>query len=155
MNKHHMDTVSYCRTEMQKELILEKIREKGFRLTKQRSILIDIILENECSSCKDIFYQAVKINAHIGIATAYRVINLLEEIGAISRKNMYKMMDLNNQTVKEACTIVLEDNTVYHLSPQKWVEVVKAGLNTYGYVFDKEIKSIIANDYESQKDKES
>ena len=37
------DTRSYCRTKMQKESILDKIREKGFRLTNQREILIDII----------------------------------------------------------------------------------------------------------------
>ena len=41
-----------------KEQIIEKLKENGCRITKQRKMLIDIILENECSSCKEIFYKA-------------------------------------------------------------------------------------------------
>ncbi len=49
-------------------------------------MLIDIILENECSSCKEIFYKASQADEKIGVATVYRMINALEEIGAINRK---------------------------------------------------------------------
>ena len=35
---------------MQKEHIVETLREKGCRITKQRLMLIDIILEEECQS---------------------------------------------------------------------------------------------------------
>ena len=49
------------KSQSQKEKILETLREKGFRITKQRKTLIDIILENECSSCKEIFYKAVDL----------------------------------------------------------------------------------------------
>ena len=41
-----------------KEEIIAKLKESGCRITKQRLMLIDIILENECSSCKEIFYKA-------------------------------------------------------------------------------------------------
>ena len=43
-------------TVSKKEQIIEKLKENGCRITKQRKMLIDIILENECSSCKEIFY---------------------------------------------------------------------------------------------------
>ena len=74
-----------------KEQIVEKLKENGCRITKQRRMLIDIILENDCSSCKEIFYKASRADEKIGVATVYRMINALEEIGAISRKNMYKV----------------------------------------------------------------
>ena len=77
--------------EMQKELVLQKLREKGCRITKQRRMLLDVILQEECASCKEIYYKAKKEDDSIGMATIYRMINLLEEIGAISRKNMYKI----------------------------------------------------------------
>ena len=48
---------------MQKEHIVETLREKGCRITKQRLMLIDIILEEECQSCKEIYYKAVKADA--------------------------------------------------------------------------------------------
>ena len=74
-----------------REVIIHKLKEKGCRITKQRIMIIDIVLENECSCCKEIYYEASKIDNHIGIATVYRLVNSLEEIGAINRKNMYKV----------------------------------------------------------------
>lgn len=64
-----------------KEQIIERLKENGCRITKQRRMLIDIILENDCSSCKEIFYKASKSDGKIGVATVYRMINALEEIG--------------------------------------------------------------------------
>ena len=37
-----------------KEYILEQLRKKGLRITSQRKQIIDIILRNECSCCKEI-----------------------------------------------------------------------------------------------------
>ena len=54
-----------------KEQIIEKLKENGCRITKQRKMLIDIILENECSSCKEIFYKASQADEKIGVATVY------------------------------------------------------------------------------------
>lgn len=83
--------VQFETTQMQKDMIIEKLREQGCRITKQRLILLDIILSEECSCCKEIYYKASKKDARIGSATVYRMINTLEEIGAINRKNMYKV----------------------------------------------------------------
>lgn len=83
------------RISMQKEQILQKLREKGCRITKQRQQLLDVILQEECASCKEIYYKAREENIRVGMATVYRMVNLLEEIGAISRKNMYKVSLLN------------------------------------------------------------
>ena len=58
-----------------KEQIVEKLKENGCRITKQRRMLIDIILENDCSSCKEIFYKASRADEKIGVATVYRMIN--------------------------------------------------------------------------------
>ncbi len=74
-----------------KDAVIEKLRKQGFRITKQSCILLDIILDEDCSSCKEIYYKAVKRDDSIGIATVYRMVNTLEDIGVISRKNMYKV----------------------------------------------------------------
>ena len=78
---------------MQKEMIIQKLKECGCRMTKQRIMLLDIIMEENCSCCKEIYYRASKKDTRIGIATIYRMLNTLEEIGAIDRKNMYKITD--------------------------------------------------------------
>ena len=50
-----------------------------------------MILEEECASCKEIYYKVSFKDCRIGAATVYRMVNLLEDIGVISRKNMYKI----------------------------------------------------------------
>lgn len=76
---------------MQKELLIQKLKAKGCRITKQRRLLLDIILEGDCSCGKEIYYKASKIDSSIGFATVYRMLNTLEEIGAINRKNAFRI----------------------------------------------------------------
>lgn len=83
---------------MHKELVIQKLRENGFRITKQRLILLDIILEGDCFSCKEIYYRAVKRDSGIGTATVYRMINTLEDIGVINRRGIYEITGDNDRT---------------------------------------------------------
>ena len=119
---------------MQKEEILREMKRRGKRITEQRKILMDIILENPHNCCKEIYYRASKQDAGIGIATVYRMINMLEEIGVISRKNMYKITCSPDCKNENGCQIQLENNSVLHLSEQEWNRVVKAGLSACGYI---------------------
>ena len=57
---------NYHRTQMKRELIIQKLREQGCRITRQRRILLDIILEEECSCCKEIYYKALQKDSSIG-----------------------------------------------------------------------------------------
>lgn len=73
----------------EKEQIIERLKANGCRMTKQRQVLLDIILENRCCSCKEIYYQASKKDETIGMATVYRMVKILEEIGVVSRHLIY------------------------------------------------------------------
>ena len=74
---------------MQREIVIQRLKEQGCRITKQRMVLLDIILNENCSSCKEIYYKASRIDSKIGTATVYRMINTLEEIGAITRRSTF------------------------------------------------------------------
>ena len=124
----------YHRTQMQKENIIQKLRERGCRITKQRLMLLDIILEEDCSCCKEIYYRASKIDDRIGTATVYRMVNTLEEIGAISRKNMYRIACDSGCEMEKACTIEFDDDTVLELSSSKWNQIIQSGLTACGYL---------------------
>lgn len=110
---------------MQKEMIIQKLKQKGCRITRQRLMLLDVILEEECSCCKEIYYKAAKRDDKIGSATIYRMVNMLEEIGAISRKNMYRIACGELQDKEHVCMIELDDDTVIELSPKKWNQIIK------------------------------
>lgn len=136
------DSRSYHRTQMQKEMVIQKLREKGCRITKQRLMLLDIILEEDCSCCKEIYYRAAKQDARIGTATVYRMVNTLEEIGAISRKNMYKVTCGDDCHFADTCVVEFDDGTCCHLSAQKWNQVIKAGLEICGYMSNQKVAAI-------------
>ena len=48
-----------------KDQILQRLRGRGLRITKQRRLLLDIIFEQECTSCKEIYYQALKRDKNV------------------------------------------------------------------------------------------
>lgn len=139
--------------QMQKEMILQKLKEARLRVTKQRIAVIDIILENDCSSCKEIYYKTAKINRKIGAATVYRTINMLEQIGAIDRKNMYRFQPFAQTMPQEGIVITLEDGTEQTLSPQEWNEALQKGLEVCGYL--KKGESISAVSHPAKKKAES
>ncbi len=142
--KTNHESRSYQVSQMQKELIIQKLRERGCRITKQRLMLLDIILEGDCSSCKKIYYKAARKDSKIGSATVYRMINTLEDIGAINRKNMYKVACGNVCEEEKACTIELDDDTVIELSASMWNQIIKCGLTECGYMNGQHIRSVIA-----------
>ena len=143
MEQKKSDELKFQRTRMQKESVLKTLKDKGCRITNQRKVLLDVILDEECTSCKEIYYKAVEIDPNIGAATVYRMVNLLEDIGAISRRNIYKI-SCNLDCVKEnACTIELDDNMVYHLSRTEWNSVIKKGLKACGYLDNQKVNRIV------------
>lgn len=134
---------NYHRTEMHKELVLQRLKEQGCRITRQRQMLLDVILKEECTSCKEVYYRALELDPKIGASTVYRMVNLLEEIGAIGRRDIYKISGLMNGENDKACTIELDDNTVCQLSAKNWHTVILEGLKVCGYVEDQSIENVI------------
>ena len=110
--KAYENQEAYQRTQMQKDMILERLREQGCRITRQRQLILDIILEEECSCCKEIYYKVQEKDRNIGPATIYRMVNMLEKIGAISRKNMYRISSCAACCQENGCTVRLSDDTV-------------------------------------------
>ena len=133
------DTEQYQRVSREKEEILRLLRKRGFRVTKQRELILDIVFEHECASCKEIYYQAIQRDPGIGMATVYRMVNTLEQIGAISRKNMYRISD---KGCKMEYMIELEDGTVLDLPEDKWTAVIKSGLDACGFSGGQNVRNI-------------
>lgn len=133
----------YQRTKMQKNRVLELLRNQGCRITKQRLILLDIILNEECSCCKELYYKAYRMDRTIGKSTVYRMVNLLEEIGAIDRKNMYKVSCDMQCDYKDACVVEVSGNQVYHLNAKQWNEVIREGLRAVGYIKEEQVEHMV------------
>lgn len=76
---------------MSEEMVIGRLKQKGYRITRQRRLIIHTILEGECSCCKEIYYQVHEKDDTVGIATVYRMVKTLEEAGVIDRRNMYRI----------------------------------------------------------------
>lgn len=127
---------------MEKDEIIQKLREQGCRITKQRLVLLDIIMEEECSCCKEIYYKATKVDKSIGTATVYRMINTLEDIGAISRNSMYKIACKDKCEACMACQVELSDGTKLQLSKTQWKQIVESGLKACGYARNQNVMQV-------------
>ncbi len=68
------------------EETLRKLEESGLRMTVQRRHIIDILTNSECTSPKELWYEAKEFVPDLGIATVYRLINRLEQIGVLSKQ---------------------------------------------------------------------
>ena len=73
------------------------------------------------------------------------MVNLLEEIGAISRRNMYKIVRNPDCSEGSVCTVELDDNTVQRLSKDNFNHVVQAGLKACGYIDQQEIEKMFVS----------
>ena len=56
-----------------------------------RKLLLYIILNNEYSSCKEIYYAAKKQDDKVGIATVYRTVQLLEDMELIHKEMVVRI----------------------------------------------------------------
>ena len=137
-----------------REVILEQLRKSGYRITEQRKLLIDTILEDECSSCKEIYYRAVKKDATVGIATVYRMVKTLEDLGVINRKNLY-LINYENLELKQDQQIVFVDEKTNHavnLNKGDWFELLKKELLEQGFDVQN-LSVVIKNEKEAEEEK--
>ena len=130
----------YQRSNMQRSAIMNTLRQAGCRITKQRKIILDIILQEECTCCKEIYFLASKRDPNIGMATIYRMINLLEEIGALKRKRAYRIC--NEESPVHICSVKLDDYTSIRLDGEKLRQVIEKGMESFGYLHDRRVRSV-------------
>lgn len=124
------------------EILLAELKKNGCRLTNQRKLLIDIILKDDCCCCKEIYYQAIKQDPSIGIATVYRMVKMLEDMGVLSRR-LFKISYDKLKNLKEKEAILLDHENVIRIQEPGWYEEVKAFLKQKGYLNDGEISIVI------------
>jgi len=63
--------------------IVDRLREEGRRITRERRLLLGIIAENPHLDAAGIYRLARQRNPRIGLATVYRTLNLLTELDLV------------------------------------------------------------------------
>jgi Fur family ferric uptake transcriptional regulator len=92
-----------------KEKFKRKLAENNYKLTKQREIILDTILEKENwhFTAEDLFAAARKKDRDIGMATIYRTLELMQNLDIVH------VLDFNDDSRKYE--IYLEEAHHHHL----------------------------------------
>ena len=62
-------------------LLKSQLAKRHLKLTRQREIILTAFLKNDHVSAEDLYHQISKENIHMGLATIYRTLNLLCDLG--------------------------------------------------------------------------
>ena len=109
---------------------LRKLEAGGLRMTVQRRHIIEILTSSQCTSPKELWYEAKQYVPDLGIATVYRLINRLEQIGVIS-----KTRNLGMQNVEPVLgSVTDEGGRKLNISSLKLTDIVKQGMIAKGLI---------------------
>ena len=69
--------------------IEERFRQAKIRLTPQRALIVETLLDSSDHPDADLIYRrAIQKDSSVSVATTYRTLNLLEDAGILRRLNM-------------------------------------------------------------------
>lgn len=93
------------------EKLKSNLKEKGYKLTPQRRAIVDVIIRNEGNhlTTEELYDLVKKECPEIGLATVYRTVQLLEEIGVICK------LDLNDGCSRYELVHEEENHQHHHL----------------------------------------
>lgn len=128
-------------TEQQKEEILAQFRKQGLRITKQRELIVDILLNHRFECKKAICYYVHQQDPTIGHATVYRMLQVLEQMGMLRPENSYQVQ-VEDDKKEKFCIIILKNKKQVILSQSEWETAVIKELEKRGYS-NEEIEEVI------------
>ena len=71
------------------DIIREKFVKAHIRVTPQRALIVETIMESSDHPDADLIYRrAIQKDSSVSVATTYRTLNLLEEAGILRKLNM-------------------------------------------------------------------
>jgi len=100
-----------------KQRIMQQLQHKGFRLTRARQAVIDVILNEEgMLTPEKVLEKAAPDCCSLGLATVYRTLNLLEDLGFIRRIHLddgchgyaRTSLDHSHHLICRSCSQVVE-----------------------------------------------
>ncbi len=69
--------------------ILNRLRQRGYRITPQREMIVEAVVHCEDHMTADEIYDAIHIRSKsLNLATVYRTLDLLVDVGAVSRADL-------------------------------------------------------------------
>lgn len=114
------------------------LKEKGYKLTPQRRFILDVVLQHghHHLNIDEIYTEVKKDYPEIGIATIYRTVQLLEDVGILSKQYFddgcyrYELAEdtkghNHHHLICNSCGTVIEIKDNYFETLEKYIEKEK------------------------------
>ncbi len=92
------------------QVFLEKLSEKGFRMTVQREVVLSILHQlPRASSVEEIYRQVQRVSSAVDISTVYRTLELLQDFGMVISSDVgeghriYKLVSVEEPHIHLVC----------------------------------------------------
>ncbi|MCR5085679.1 MAG: transcriptional repressor [Succinivibrionaceae bacterium] len=121
---------------------LRKLEESGLRMTVQRRRIIDVLMNSKSTSPKALWYEAKERVPDLGIATVYRLINRLEQIGILSRS---RALDMRPDVPRLGSVTDAGGHVIEGTAGLTLAELVREGLAARGALRDGQEVSLLLN----------
>lgn len=133
------------------ERFCQKLREKEFKVTPQRQVVLKVFMENadQHLSAEDVYQIVKQKHPEIGLATVYRTLDLLAELEIVQKMNFgdgKSRYEINNQEMHHhhhliclSCGHVTEfeddllDSLEEAIAKKSGFEIIDHQLKFYGY----------------------
>lgn len=118
----------------------ERLKENKLRYTEKRQIILEVLAKNSGKhlNAEEIHAIVCENDSHMGIATVYRTLSLLEKLKLISRVYLddgfvrYEIMDMNSKN-KPKKLICEHCGTIFDIE-EAFVELLeKEAFKNYGF----------------------
>jgi len=94
------------------QVFLQQLRERGFRLTAQREMILSVLHDVEGLATADEIYSRVRnISSAVDISTVYRTLDLLQELDLVSTidagdgQRRYELLGVHGPHLHLVCQI--------------------------------------------------
>lgn len=135
--------------------IVDALRKRGYKVTPQRRITIEVLLTFPLQhfSVEELYQGVKRCNPEVGMSTIYRTVQILEEMGYITKRNFddgfarYEMCEFDEKhwhhhLICLKCGKVIEMQDDYLEMLEKEIEekkrfiIMNHELKVYGYCSD-------------------
>ena len=110
---------------------IRKLEQSGLRMTVQRRHIIDILTKSQCTSPKELWFEAKQYVPDLGIATVYRLINRLEQIGVLTKN---RNLGINRVQPKLGVITNVQGQPIPVRTPVQLSELIRLGLISCGVI---------------------
>ncbi len=127
--------------------IENQFKKFKIKFTDQRKAIVNTILEsNDHPDVEQIFERSLKYDKNLNLATVYRTINLLEDVGLLRKHyfgdnraryeltdeiNHHHLIDIDSKTVQEFSNSEIED-VVKRILDVMGYDLIRFNLDVYG-----------------------